>query len=828
MESSPSDSFVESQQCSADPSAFVGYHIPVNSSKAARLPPQETQSSFKLVLDLNAPLTDDSAPIGTNPFDGLFASDTQDDENAAVQTLVQEKNKSKPLTKTKYQQHRPRSPPPTMLKTVEIAWRARRQKIANNNIVVNTIIQDSDLSEDLAPIVYNDGGLNVCEEDEEKQAPKKSIEEYSDQETEYDKEIECTQDLGDEEMTGSYERASVENKGKTKESERLDAETIPFDVMNKAENFELASHEDHATSQVESGIISEYLTPRVNLHCMGQPISVETNQVVGIENEQDDCVPTQPSKSGKNDVSESDQLLVEHNSNFQTKAIQSPEYSFATPQNEIEVSPSHNIEASKLVEETDRPNSSDSMVSSPVATPTPLESATIKCISRPMSGSHTKPTTRKILTPSKPKANKRKRDLFSPHRVVAKSGDPQTPCSRVRKSSRSNPSTPLSTPHVRTRTRSLTPVPTQRAYVSRSRTLFKYKFDFCLTGFVKTGEEALKALIEGHGGNIPDRYENVLHQANKKAIVIATPVSWRKRKFMQAVACGIPILHTDWIKDCIDTGTVIPFDGYQVPIGYSVTTRKFECFCPKELNIFQGYSFGLVTDVSHVSKVEAKNKTDLMAFLLKAWGADAVYENYASKNNEQRVDIILCDEFTPTCRYYKRKHHVYVKNYQWVTECMILQRFIDPTNPGFDPLRVGSDDVFAASAAIGDVDNTILKLHTGELVMVDIAGTAADHFLLFHVCEIVSIHVNGRQEEGSQSKRNEHKEKDIRLRVGLLKRKPYSPELSSNPVQILDVSCSQVKRRVVAISKEDYEKLKYKDESIFYYQDDRKRDETES
>ncbi|EEY64109.1 uncharacterized protein PITG_02637 [Phytophthora infestans T30-4] len=401
-------------------------------------------------------------------------------------------------------------------------------------------------------------------------------------------------------------------------------------------------------------------------------------------------------------------------------------------------------------------------------------------------------------------------------------GDPQTPRPPARRSTRSTQSTPTSTPQVRTRTRTLTPVPSQRAYGSRSRTLFKYKFEFCLTGFVKTGEETLKELIEGHGGKIPERYQDVLYRNNSKAVVIATPVSWRKRKFMQAVACGIPVVHTDWIKDCIDAGYVVPFDGYQVPTGYSVTTRKFECFPPRELHIFEGYSFGIVSDVSRISKSEAKDKSNLMAFILKTCGADAVYESGVS------VDVVLCDEYTPTCRYYKRKRRIPTKDFQWVTECMILQKFLDPEEPVFEPHRVGSEDVFAASAEIGDSDNTRLKLHTGELVMADISGSAADHYLLFNVCEILSINVSGRKDEGSQSKRKDSKENRVMLRVGMLKREPYNPELSKTPVKVLDISSSQVKRRVVAISKGDYGKLKYKDESIFYLEDDGKSDKSDS
>ncbi|KAG6572797.1 BRCT domain [Phytophthora cinnamomi] len=256
-----------------------------------------------------------------------------------------------------------------------------------------------------------------------------------------------------------------------------------------------------------------------------------------------------------------------------------------------------------------------------------------------------------------------------------------------------------------------------------------------------------------------------------------------------------------------------------VDTSYSVTTRKFECFTPRELNIFGGYSFGIASDVEQISKAEAKDKANLMAFILKACGADAVYENLSVRSGVD-VDIVLCGEYTQTCRYYKKRRRVPVKDFQWVTECMILQQFVDPEEPVFEPERAGCEDVFAASAEIGDSDKTTLKLYTGELVMADISGSAADHYLLFNVCEILSIHVSGgRKDEGSQSKRKD-KESRVMLRVGMLKREPYNPELSKTPVKVLEISSSQVKRRVVAISKEDYGKLKYKDESIFYLEDD--------
>lgn len=54
--------------------------------------------------------------------------------------------------------------------------------------------------------------------------------------------------------------------------------------------------------------------------------------------------------------------------------------------------------------------------------------------------------------------------------------------------------------------------------------------------------------------------------------------------------------------------------------------------------------------------------------------------------------------------------------------------------------------------------------------MADISGSAADHYLLFNVCEILSIHVSaGHKDEASQSKRKD-KGNRVMLHVGMLKR----------------------------------------------------------
>ncbi|KAL7687301.1 putative BRCT domain-containing protein [Plasmopara halstedii] len=880
----PNDNFVESQQCSADPGAFVGFHVP---SRSKQVEVKEKKRTLKLVLDLDA--TTERNTIGgsfrfnsrstDNLFNELLADSTQDEESA-----IEKEEKEVPLVQSNMKKFRNNfdSSQPTMLMSLELAWRDRKREgaSARKEEREDSLTKYSEYSEDLAPRIFHETISTSVDDGDSGEVTKRCDANNSNKETD-DEEIECTQTLEEDEMTGSYERVS-DGEVETEVYPYSDAGTLPFgacsslidDVDKKTSEKEDSGHdqmhkkhdmllEKNSQQNCEDevpcyDISQDCLTPRVNLHRPGKPGSADE-----CEDEQDECVPTQPAQIGteseivgessspsRENLEINDDQMTHHDIaevDPQTRAIRSLEFSFTAPESQDHKAhtsanlASEGTPAAKRVTAIFKGNRLIPFESSisPVYQPSPPSVNKASDPENPIVSFDTQLIVKKnneslmfsdeaenakkekpfngFSESSKqmaytPKGYKRKRDYHSPGSLAPSNestlGDPQTPRPSARRSSRSNQSTPSSTSHVRTRTRTLTPVPSQRAYASRSRTLFKYKFEFCLTGFVKNSEESLKELIEGHGGKVPERYQDVLYKDNSKAVVIATPVSWRKRKFMQAVACGIPV------------GTKCPL---AIPLqleGLSVILQK-KCLC-----IFQGFSFGIVSDVSLTSKSNIKDKANLMAFILKACGADAVYEDL-SKNRDVDIDMVLCDEYTPTCRYFKKKRHIPVKDFQWVTECMILQKILDPEDSSFEPQHVGSDDVLAATAAIGDSDNSTLKLYTGELVMADISGGAADHYLLFDVCEILSIHVNGRKEEGSQSKQKGNKLCDVILKVGILRREPYHPELSKSPVKVVDISFSQVKRRVVAISKAAFRKLKYKDESIFYLEDDGEIDNPE-
>uniref|UniRef100_K3WTV5 BRCT domain-containing protein n=1 Tax=Globisporangium ultimum (strain ATCC 200006 / CBS 805.95 / DAOM BR144) TaxID=431595 RepID=K3WTV5_GLOUD len=374
----------------------------------------------------------------------------------------------------------------------------------------------------------------------------------------------------------------------------------------------------------------------------------------------------------------------------------------------------------------------------------------------------------------------------------------------------------------------LSPLPSNRAYVSRTKTIFKYKFEFCLTGFMKDGEVNLTELIEEHGGKIPERYQDVLHKNNPKAVVIATPVSWRKLKFIYAIACGIPVVHPEWIHACVTAGKVVSFDGYFIPSGYSFTTRKFECLSVQQLDIFAGLSFGIPYDVVRTSNTSTKSMGSLISFVLKACGAKLVVEDL-TPSRDKLVDIVLSNEYTKTCEYYRKKHKTPLRTFPWVTECMILQRFIKKSKEDIFQPRVyerddenqASEEVLAVNAEIGDADRTMLKLHTGELVLADLSGNGTDHFLLFHVCKILRIIIHREEDDRPRGE----EEQSVSLEVGVLKRSSNSPGLSRTHSKILQIPTSHVKRRVVAVSAKDFQQLEYRDESIFYYEEKGEQDD---
>ncbi|KAL4099552.1 hypothetical protein PRIC1_007355 [Phytophthora ramorum] len=303
----PNDSFAESQQCSADPSAFLGFHVPPSAEEVEVEPAhlqQKQKQTPKLVLNLDAttrgdngfrPATSYVSPIRTsNPFSELFEGDTQDDENVVIDQVAAErrgelvqKNMKEVLPLKRRRQREDdtgadrSSPPPTMLASMERAWRARKRRVAESSLERKgstgevdaaqnqngqkdvqesldaetmdearkcaaatdaTVSQESaggkrahdslpgasaysEYSEDLAPrifqamvkvptnesIVHENCGKNLTDH---VQFDTSAMSEDSDRETDYEDELECTQQLDDDgaiddmDMTRNYEIGS--------------------------------------------------------------------------------------------------------------------------------------------------------------------------------------------------------------------------------------------------------------------------------------------------------------------------------------------------------------------------------------------------------------------------------------------------------------------------------------------------------------------------------------------------------------------------------------------------------------------------------------------
>ncbi|RLN67757.1 hypothetical protein BBJ28_00015517 [Nothophytophthora sp. Chile5] len=441
--------------------------------------------------------------------------------------------------------------------------------------------------------------------------------------------IECTQTLEDEcdphddgrkvdgvtVTTPYYHSDSVTNdEAETEVFVFSDTGTVPY-----GENSTFNDGDKEANSSISGGDVT---TPVVQRHAENASSNEQDDDEDEVASTQpselrDEAAASQPpgkapSPPGKTAVRRTDKVSLQKQqvvTDSQAKAIRNLEYSFALPESQgSESQRGESLSDARLLASKTLGMLSKSAIMDPFESS--ISPVWPPAAENDLSANSNLPVTKVLSTkrkefssplPDLPTGKKQKslaRSEQSPHTVKATPGakrkhkdaffspdssfsskdseefDLLTPRPPVRRSTRSSQSTPSSTPTVRTRAKLLSPLPSNRAYASRSRTIFKFKFQFCLTGFVKSGETSLVELIEEHGGKVADRFQDVLYKSNPKAVVIATPVSWRKRKFMQAIACGIPVVHPEWLHACIKAGNAIPFEGYHVPSGYSNLTIK--------------------------------------------------------------------------------------------------------------------------------------------------------------------------------------------------------------------------------------------------------------
>ncbi|OWZ22877.1 hypothetical protein PHMEG_0002331 [Phytophthora megakarya] len=218
------DSFVESQQCSADPSAFLGFHVP----EEVAVEPSDAQEkkknqTLKLVLDFEATPGDVTrGGDGLNPFNELFAGDTQDDETVMMaQAPMKQKSPEK-------------------------------GKEGEDSLPGASVY--SEYSEDLAPRIFETTTRNPSVNEEK--VDKAQFDDDRDRETDYEDEVECTQQLEDE---GEADMTSYEGEGETEAFPESDAGTLPlgpdstfmdayddFDGANNIQNVFAGAKEQHA------------------------------------------------------------------------------------------------------------------------------------------------------------------------------------------------------------------------------------------------------------------------------------------------------------------------------------------------------------------------------------------------------------------------------------------------------------------------------------------------------------------------------------------------------------------------------------------------------
>nr|CCA17674.1 hypothetical protein PITG_02637 [Albugo laibachii Nc14] len=358
-----------------------------------------------------------------------------------------------------------------------------------------------------------------------------------------------------------------------------------------------------------------------------------------------------------------------------------------------------------------------------------------------------------------------------------------------------------------TTTKTLDPTPLYRIHLLVSKKLFQFRVAFCLSGFSASAVSQLSALIKAYGGAVYD--EEILQRPDiTNVILLATPNAWRKLKFMYAVARGIPVVHTEWLHTCIKTNSIVDCLAFRLPSGYSRLTRKYECLPVQNLPLFAGLTIGCPFDVEKEKLASTKELAHVMKSIARSCGANKVIEGLGFPAT-QPVDIILSEEYTDTCSQYFAHFRVPIKDFAWISECVIQQRLVDPTNEDFDVQRSG-ESVQSIIAEI--VNSNTLKLHIGEMIRVDLDTQrceSAEHFSLYNICEILELRRQGAKNQREQ----------VVIKVRVLERGNDVMSLTRENAQDRWIKSNHIQKRVVVVSEGDFKSLHYRDENLYFFSD---------
>lgn len=101
----------------------------------------------------------------------------------------------------------------------------------------------------------------------------------------------------------------------------------------------------------------------------------------------------------------------------------------------------------------------------------------------------------------------------------------------------------------------------------RKSILFDREYTFAISGFGEISD-GVKGQIRNAGATVVDDLLHVSNISDKPVFVIAPMEGLRRKNALLALACGVPVLHPDWLSDCFREKQLLDFQGYAPSILY--------------------------------------------------------------------------------------------------------------------------------------------------------------------------------------------------------------------------------------------------------------------
>ncbi|KAK6092962.1 hypothetical protein MT418_006951 [Batrachochytrium dendrobatidis] len=187
-------------------------------------------------------------------------------------------------------------------------------------------------------------------------------------------------------------------------------------------------------------------------------------------------------------------------------------------------------------------------------------------------------------------------------------------------------------------------------------------------------KESIIFELQKAGGLVYDDFSTLFdgHQPTKTcpaAVVLVAQRPTRSKKFIMAVALGIPIVSTMWVQACMNQGSLVDFADYRLSNGESLEMGHWCVLAPSPKGVFQSIKLFIYS--------KDKSKTTEIKSIIQS--ADAHIVSHQAFRLDQPIDYIVCVS-KPTQEdvlTLLNRSNAPVVTLEWVFQCIINQRLLD-------------------------------------------------------------------------------------------------------------------------------------------------------